>query len=46
MNFNRFAELCSELTIDPNIALENEEIVQALEANDEKLVEKLLKELF
>ena len=46
MTYNRFAELCSQYTVHPAIALENEEIARALEAKDDNLVEKLLKELF
>lgn len=46
MNQNDFAALCGEHLIDPGIALEDAEVVAALEAKDDAEVERLLKENF
>ena len=46
MHRNQFVALCEELTIDPAIALENENVREALEANDDQAVERILKEEF
>jgi hypothetical protein len=46
MTINTFNALCQELTISPEIALENEEIVNALRAKDDQLVVELLKTQF
>jgi hypothetical protein len=41
-----FVALCNENLIYPGIALENEDIVQALKNKDDKLVRKLILEEF
>ena len=41
-----FVLLCNENLVYPGIALENENIVQALEKRDDKLVRKLILEEF
>lgn len=41
-----FAALCDSLYIHPAIALENDNIVAALEARDAEAVERILKEEF
>ena len=46
MSKNKFNALCQELTIDPAIALENENVVKALKDRDDQAVEKALKEEF
>ena len=46
MTINTFNALCQELTIPPEIALENDEIVNALRAKDDQLVVELLKTQF
>ena len=46
MTQNQFAALCEELTIDPAIALENENVVEALKEKDDEAVERILKEEF
>lgn len=46
MSRNQFDALCSKYLIDPAIALENEEIVEALKAKDDAKVEQILKTQF
>lgn len=46
MSKNKFAVLCEKYNVLPEIALENENIVEALQSRDDELVEKLLKETF
>ena len=46
MSRNKFNRLCVELTIDPEIALENENVRKALEDRDDQEVERILKEEF
>ena len=46
MTINIFNALCQQLTILPEIALENDEIVNALRAKDDQLVIELLKTQF
>lgn len=46
MTQNQFAALCGELTIDPAIALENDNVRQALKDKDDQAVERILKEEF
>ena len=46
MTINTFNALCQQLTILPEIALENDEIVNALRAKDDQLVIELLKTQF
>ena len=42
MTRNAFAALCSEYTIDPFVALENERVVDALRVGNDAMVEILL----
>ena len=42
MTLNNFIELCNELTIDFNIALENDDVVGAIESENDSLVLELL----
>jgi len=42
----QFIAKCEELTIAPSIALENEEIINALRAKDDALVIELLETQF
>jgi hypothetical protein len=42
MTQNQFALLCSEHCISPDIALENDDIVEALKNRDDELVQQLL----
>ena len=42
MTHNEFVALCYEQCIPPNIALENDDIVEALKARDDDLVQQLL----
>ena len=45
MTTNQFAALCLEHDIEPSIALENDELVQALrERDDERVVEIIANE--
>lgn len=46
MTQDQFAMLCEEYLIDPAVALENESIVEALEAGDDVEVRRLLQEEF
>lgn len=46
MTKNEFAALCAEHTIDPAVALENENIVEALRNKDDAEVKRILKEEF
>lgn len=46
MTSNEFVALCNEHTIYPSIALENDLIREALINRDDKLVIKLIKEVF
>jgi hypothetical protein len=46
MTENQFVSLCESLTICPEIALEDEQIQEALTSRDDDLVRGLLKELF
>jgi hypothetical protein len=46
MSRTRFLELCFELTVDPSIALENENVKKALKDRDDEAVERILKEIF
>lgn len=41
-----FQALCAHYGIHPEIALENENIVEALKARDDEAVERILKEEF
>ena len=42
MTLNNFIALCNELTIDFNIALENDDVVGAIESENDSLVLELL----
>ena len=42
----QFVSKCMELTISPELALENDEIVTALKTKDDELVIELLNNLF
>lgn len=44
MSENRFVSLCLEHNILPAVALENNDIVEALRERDDALVEQLLQE--
>jgi len=46
MTLNEFISKCSELTIDYNIALENDAIVGAIESENDALVIELLETQF
>ena len=46
MTANEFNALCQELLIDPALALEDEEIVEALKEKDKEKVKTLLRENF
>ena len=46
MKCSEFETLCGELLIDPEIALENENIVDALKDRDDEKVIELLKNDF
>ena len=46
MTINTFNSLCQQLTILPEIALENDEIVQALQDRDDDRVIELLNTQF
>ena len=46
MTLNEFISKCSELTIDNNIALENDAIVGAIESENDALVIELLETQF
>lgn len=46
MTRNQFDALCSKYLIDPAIALENEDVRDALRQNDANKVEDLLKNNF
>jgi len=46
MTQNEFNALCAERTIDPNLALENDELVEALKDRDDKAVVAILDNQF
>jgi hypothetical protein len=46
MTKNEFNALCAERTIDPNLALENDELVEALKDRDDKAVVAILDNQF
>lgn len=46
MTQNEFNTLCQERTIDPNLALENDELVQALRDRDDEAVVNILNNQF
>ena len=46
MTLNEFIAKCAELTIDHNIALENDEIIHAIQIENDALVIELLQTQF
>ena len=46
MTQNEFNLICSELSVDPGIALENDDIVNALKSKNDDLVKQLLNTQF
>jgi hypothetical protein len=42
MTHNEFVALCYEQCIHPDVALENDDVVKALKARDDELVQQLL----
>jgi len=46
MTQNQFAALCTEHCIAPEIALENDDIVEALKARDDAEIVRILSEEF
>jgi hypothetical protein len=46
MTKNNFLTLCGQYCIDPGVALESDEIIQALKSGNDNLVSTLLKESF
>jgi len=46
MTQNQFLALCTERYIDPSLALENDEIVAALQSRDDDKVQQLLDSQF
>lgn len=46
MTLSQFNELCVGLTIDPDVALENVDVVLALQDRNDAEVERLLREVF
>ena len=42
MTLSQFTALCAERTIDPSLALENENVVEALKARDDEAVVTIL----
>ena len=46
MTRNQFSAMCSKYNIDPAVALENENLVQALQDKNDKEVERILQEEF
>jgi hypothetical protein len=42
MTANEFNQLCQFHCVDPSIALENENIIEALQARDDEKVEQVL----
>jgi DNA-binding GntR family transcriptional regulator len=46
MTANQFNALCESRTIDPSLALENDDIVEALKARDDEAVVTILDNQF
>ena len=46
MTANQFNALCESRTIDPSLALENDELVEALKARDDEAVVTVLDNQF
>ena len=46
MTKNEFMAICIEKTIDPSLALENDEVIQAIKSNDVDLLVTVLDNQF
>ena len=46
MTKNEFVVICNEKTIDPALALENDEVVNAIKLNDMELLNEVLDNQF
>jgi hypothetical protein len=46
MTKNEFVAICTEKTIDPTLALENDEVIQAIKSNDKDLLITVLDSQF
>lgn len=46
MTKNEFVAICTEKTIDPTLALENDEVIQAIKSNDVGLLVTVLDNQF
>ena len=46
MTKNEFVAICIEKTIDPSLALENDEVIQAIKSNDVDLLVTVLDSQF
>ena len=46
MTKNEFVAICTEKTIDPSLALENDEVIQAIKSNDVDLLVTVLDNQF
>lgn len=46
MTQNEFVAICTEKTIDPLLALENDEVIQAIKSNDKDLLITVLDSQF
>lgn len=46
MTQSQFAALCTERTIDPSLALENENVIKAIKAGDIELLTSILDNQF
>jgi hypothetical protein len=46
MTQNEFVAICTEKTIDPVLALENDEVIQAIKSNDVDLLVTVLDSQF
>jgi hypothetical protein len=46
MTKNQFNSLCCEFCIHPEVALENENLVEALKNRNDEMVEQILREEF
>lgn len=46
MTQSQFAALCTERTIDPSLALENDDVIQAIKSGDIELLTSILDSQF
>ena len=46
MTQSQFATLCAQRTIDPSIALENDDVIQAIKSGDIELLTSILDNQF